>query len=74
MSESKKGMGLVVVKSHVLSRDGATLKVERLELSKAGTRLITSTSKSIPDGQFPKKRSDKAHTAPAAAESEKSPQ
>lgn len=68
MSDTKKDIGLVVVKSHVLSRDGATLKVERLELTKRGTLLITSTSKSIPDGEVSKKRSEKQQEAPVAAD------
>lgn len=37
----------VIMQSHVESEKGAVLHVERLELSLAGTALLTSTSKSI---------------------------
>jgi len=37
----------VIVHSHVESKKGAVVHVERLELSRAGTALLTSTSESI---------------------------
>jgi hypothetical protein len=54
MSETKemaerKGSPVVIVKSHTVSREGAKLRVTRIELSKIGTALLTSTSTSIPD-------------------------
>ncbi|MDQ0016777.1 hypothetical protein J2W23_005185 [Variovorax boronicumulans] len=41
----------VIAHSHVESKKGAVVHVERLELSRAGTALLTSTSESIIDSQ-----------------------
>ena len=43
----------VIVNSHVESKRGATVHVERLELSSAGTALLTANSTSIDRGHRP---------------------
>lgn len=54
----------VVVKTHLESKEGSAVRVDRLELTKAGVSLLTATVKSIPDSSnFPSKRAPtEAHT------------
>jgi hypothetical protein len=45
--EKSKARMVLIVRAHVESKTGGKLRVVRLEPSKAGTRLLTSTSSSI---------------------------